>query len=103
MLINYALRDGAMPESWLRFDQVARTICLLPSLNGTPSMMSASWSDPFGFRHFHFTLKISLKVMARTVCLLERPFLTPNQNLSMPNFLYKRLIATLYLKIASHH
>jgi len=36
-------------------------------------MMSASWSDPFSFRHFRFALKISLKVMASAVLRLRHP------------------------------
>ena len=45
----------------------------MPSLNGTPSMISASWFEPSSLRHFALADKISLKTMASAVLRLRQP------------------------------
>jgi hypothetical protein len=42
-------------------------VCLIPSLNGTPSMQSANWFDPSNFLDLGLALKISLKLIASAV------------------------------------
>ena len=69
---DIALR--AMPKNLCWGFQAAYLICLIPFLNGAPSIISASWFDPSSFRHFRLALKINLKTMASAVLRDRQPF-----------------------------
>jgi hypothetical protein len=53
----------------------------MPSLNGAPSITSASWFDPSSFRHLRLAHKMSLKAMATAVFGLRQTFGLHGSNL----------------------